>query len=151
MSHDIDPRVDLSWKGPMPQYEATITLDASVSREDLLMYFSHTMAQVIDASFEAAIEEGQAPLRFPEGSPWDRNWESISSMGMTETEVSFLLSDLDGDALRNMANLAMGVALDQVLAEYGPAFMLYATATLLGMVANEGERYIARSDPRNSD
>lgn len=147
MAKDIDPRVDPGWDGPTPRYESTVSLAPSVSREELIVYFSHTMAQVIDAMIVAGDEGRRMPPGLPEDSPWDRDWAGISEMDMTETEVSFLLSDLDGDALRNMANLALGIALDRVLEEHGPAFMLYATSTLLGMVAREGEKYAVRPDP----
>lgn len=141
MGDAIDERLDLGWDGPTPAYESYVALAPSVGREELIVYFSHVMAQVIDALCEIGREQGRASVTFPEDSPWCRDWETISAMGMTETEVSFLLSDLDGEALRNMVNLSLGIALDRMLSDYGPAFMTGVASTLLGIVARVGDDY----------
>lgn len=141
MGSDIDERIDPGWDGPTPQYETVAMLGDGVTREELIVYFSHVIAQIIDVSCELERDGATRGLAFPLGSAWDRDWRMISSSGMTETEVSFLLSDLDGDALRNMTNLALGIALDKTLAECGPVFMTNVASTLLGMVAQSGEAY----------
>lgn len=134
-----DERIDPTWDGPAPRYETVASVGSEVTREELVVYFSHVIAQVIDLACELQGQDCGRTLDFPEGSIWNRDWSLISSCGMTETEVSFLLSDIDGDALRNMTNLALGVALDKTLADCGPVFMTYVASTLLGIVAHSGE------------
>lgn len=141
-----DDRIDLSWDGPMPRYETAAMIGADVSREELIVYFSHVLAQIIDLSCEMHRTEGREPLRFRKGSPWDQDWQMISSLGMTEAEVSLLLSDMDGVALRNMANISLGVALDKTLADCGPLLVTYTASTLLGIVSECGEEYAVDPD-----
>lgn len=129
-----DERIDEAWDGPTPDFETYALIAPDVSREELLVYFSHVIAQLIDARTEMRL-----PLALPEDSPWQRDWATISAMGVTEEEVSFLLSDIDGDALTNMATLALGLAIDRTLEQSGPSFTIHLAASMLGIVAN-GQR-----------
>lgn len=141
MSHDRDIRTDPDWNGPMPEYETYAMLGDGVTREELIVYFSRVISQIIDLSCELQRSGESEGLDFPEDSVWNRDWQTISACGMTESEVSFLLSDLDGLALHNMTNLALGVALDKTLMDCGPLFHTYVASTLLGIVARNGESY----------
>lgn len=96
---------------------------------------SHVIAQVIDVSCELEREGQASRLRIPSGTLWDRDWQTISSCGMTEAEVSFLLSTLDGNGLVNVMNAALGIALDMTLAEHEPDFMANVAMTSLGIIA----------------
>lgn len=142
----VDERIDASWTGPTPKYETFAMLDKSVSRQELIVYFSHVVAQVIDAVCAERRAGDRRELTFPEDSPWNRDWDTISAFGMTETEVSLLLSDIDGDALRNMTNLALGIALDQVMAEFDPLFMVNVATSLLAIISKDGARYPVNPD-----
>lgn len=139
MPDELDERVDSGWDGPTPRYETSAAISPGVSREELIVYFSHVLAQVIDLSCELQHGEGRRPLRFPSGSSWDRDWSTISLLGMTEAEVSLLLSDMDGDALQNMANLSLGIALDKTLADCGPVFVTNVASAMLGILSRYGD------------
>ena len=129
-----DPREDLGWDGPRPGYAVSASLAPGTTKDDLVRYLSHSLAQVIDAAVQLGGDAGDW-LAFPAGSEWDCDWVAISSLGLTEEEVSFVLSDVGGTDLSNAMTVALGLAADAVLSEHAPEFFALVPRLAAGVLA----------------
>lgn len=130
-----DEREDESWDGPTPRYAVIATLDEDTSAEDVIVYLSHTIAQLIDAG----VDTGKLAevFEFLPGSEWDRDWDDISGIGMTETEVSFILSGMPREELIGLTNIALGLSVDSLIRRHGPTFFMTTAALFVNLLSRK--------------
>ena len=130
-----DPREDESWDGPTPRYAVVATVDPDEPSEGVQIYLAHTIAQLIDASIDAGKPDF---LSFPAGSDWDRDWSTISALGMTEAEVSLILSGTDEREMLGVTNMAMGLAVNQLIEREGPVFFASVAGIAASILSRKG-------------
>ena len=81
---------------------------------------------------------GCAKNAFPAGSDWDRDWQAISALGMTETEVSLILSGTDEREMLGVTNMAMGIAVNQLIEREGPVFFASVAGIAARILSQKG-------------
>lgn len=134
-SRGRDPREDDSWDGPTPRYAVVATVDPDEPAEGVQIYLTHAIAQLIDASIDVG---RPGLLSFPAGSEWERDWETISSLGMTETEVSLILSGIGDRELLGVTNMAMGLAVNSLIEREGPTFFASVAGIAASILSRKG-------------
>lgn len=121
---------DDTYTGPTPRYAIMAMLADDVTREELLPYLIRSLSQIADID---AVEPNDL-LRVRDGGEWDRDWCAISEYGVSEDEVGFLLSDVPTEALVNAMNVAMSVALNQLVEDNQVEFTAYTNMALFNLL-----------------